>query len=166
MSAVSSRPVEAHGIQRQPRSAAVATTSVTTQAQDDERCGSQWVPSAPRFARRNPRPLFRKSRIKPRSCAGEPTATIRLDVLRHEFTGERFKAAARGPSINHCGVASFDHLVCAGEQRRRNVEPQDSRGGQVDEEVELGRLNNWQVSRLLTAEDATHIDADQSKRFR
>jgi hypothetical protein len=77
------------------------------------------------------------------------------------------KPAVSGCSKNPLSKASlFDHLIGAGEERRRNVEPQNSRGGQVDEEVELGRLNNRQVSRLLTAEDAPHIDAGQSKGLR
>src|SRR6516225_5940679 len=60
----------------------------------------------------------------------------------------------------------FNHLVGAGEQCWRNLQPQNSRCGQVDEEVELGRLNDRKVGRLLTVEDAARIDADQSKSFR
>src|SRR6266581_4638572 len=44
--------------------------------------------------------------------------------------------------------ASFDHLVGAGEQRRRYLQPNCSRGLEIDHEFELCGLLNGQVSRL------------------
>jgi hypothetical protein len=41
---------------------------------------------------------------------------------------------------------SFDDLVGAGEQRRRHLEAECPRRLQVDDEFELGRLLDWQVS--------------------
>ena len=39
----------------------------------------------------------------------------------------------------------------AGEQRRRNVEAERSGGGQVDDEIKLGRLFDGYIGRLCPA---------------
>jgi hypothetical protein len=43
---------------------------------------------------------------------------------------------------------SFDHLVGAGEQRRRNFDAERSRRDRVDDEVELGRLLDRKIGGL------------------
>ena len=43
---------------------------------------------------------------------------------------------------------SLDHLVGAGEQSRWDVEPERLRSRQIENELELRRLHDWQVRRL------------------
>src|SRR5262249_23508278 len=50
--------------------------------------------------------------------------------------------AARGPS-----TPSFDHLVGAGDEGRRNAEAERVSGLEVDTECEFSRLLDWQVGR-------------------
>src|SRR5262245_23155649 len=63
--------------------------------------------------------------------------------------------AVRGQS-----TPSLDHLVGAGEQRRRNFEAEGLGGPQIDHQLELRGLLHGQVGRLLAFEDAAAIDAD------
>jgi hypothetical protein len=42
---------------------------------------------------------------------------------------------------------SFDYLVGAGEQGRRHLEAERLRGGQIDNQLELGRLLDRKVGR-------------------
>ena len=43
---------------------------------------------------------------------------------------------------------SFDHLVGAGQQRRRHLDAERLRGGQIDNQLELGRLLDRKVGGL------------------
>src|SRR5499427_10301117 len=51
----------------------------------------------------------------------------------------------KGSFIFEPPFTSFDHLVGAGEQRRRHVNAERLSGFQVDHQFEFGRLLDWQV---------------------
>jgi hypothetical protein len=57
------------------------------------------------------------------------------------------------------GPALLDHLVGARKQRRRHGEPERFGGLEVDHQLELGRLENRQIGRLLALENPADIDA-------
>src|SRR5262245_3414049 len=54
----------------------------------------------------------------------------------------------------------FDHLVSAGEQRKREGETKRAGSFEVDDQLDFHRLVNRQVSRFGTVENSTCVDAD------
>src|ERR1700747_1292283 len=52
---------------------------------------------------------------------------------------------------------SFDHLIGAGEQRRRNFEAERLRALEIDHELVFCRRLHRQLGRLLAFENAIHI---------
>ena len=56
--------------------------------------------------------------------------------------------------------ALFDHLVGAREDRLRHGEAERLRGLEVDDQLEFGRLLDWQVGRVGTFEDVPDVSAD------
>ena len=62
-------------------------------------------------------------------------------------------------------IGSFDHLVGDGEQRWRDSEARCFGSLEIDHQIELGRLGNWQIRGLGTLENPPGIDADQTLRI-
>src|SRR5215831_4232017 len=56
-----------------------------------------------------------------------------------------------------CLAHSFDHLVGAGEHRRWHLEPERFRRLEIDNQLELRRLLNRQVSGLLALKDTIDV---------
>ena len=54
----------------------------------------------------------------------------------------------------------LDHLVGRGQQRFRDGKPERLRRFEVDDQLEFGRLLDWQVCGLGAVEDFAGIDAN------
>ena len=74
-------------------------------------------------------------------------------VIRYRFGRDRLSTNVRFASL-------LDHLIGASEQRRRHVEPKRAGGGQIDDEIELGRLYHGKSAGLGALENVTGIDTD------
>jgi len=70
------------------------------------------------------------------------------------------------PNATQQNPCLFDHLVGAGEQRRRHSEAEYPCRRVIDDKLELGGLHDRQVRRFRTLEDATGIDTDLTIRIR
>ena len=57
-------------------------------------------------------------------------------------------------------TVSFDYLVGEREHPRRNCEAKRLGGLEIDHELKLGRLYDWQVGRLGAFENPASIDAN------
>jgi len=57
------------------------------------------------------------------------------------------------------GASLFDHLVGAGEDRRRHGEAERSRGLEVYDQLQPRRLLNWEIGGLGALEDSSSINA-------
>src|SRR5262249_17530596 len=58
----------------------------------------------------------------------------------------------------------FDHLVGAAEERDRNGKAERLGGLEVDEQLDLSGLLDWQVGRLLALKNPTCVDASETGR--
>src|SRR5215471_2477883 len=97
-----------------------------------------------------------------------------MSTLGHKQT---FRGAigvsALPPKADMCGATSdvcfgqkadiahlFDHLVGHVQQTKWHSEPKRFGGLEIDDQLEPGCLQDWQVSRLLAFEDSADIGAD------
>src|SRR5262249_57068266 len=62
-------------------------------------------------------------------------------------------------------ASSLDHLVGAGEQRRRHVEAKHPGGLGIDYQLELARLHDRQVRGLGAFEDTASVNSELPKRI-
>src|SRR5262249_42831376 len=62
------------------------------------------------------------------------------------------------------GGVSFNHLVGAAEERDRNGKAERLGGLEVDEQLDLSGLLDWQVGRLLALKNPTCVDASETVR--
>src|SRR5262249_50717962 len=89
--------------------------------------------------------------------SAQPLAPFRSAQPRIEPINPNRTARSPGPSL--------DHLVGAGEKRRRNFEAERLGGLEIDDQLDLRGLIDWQVGRLRTLENAAGVEADVAVRL-
>src|SRR5262245_26150509 len=96
-------------------------------------------------------------------CSEEPQHNV-----KGLLTGRsrRINHSTRALETRRSKTLLFDHLVGAGEQRRRHFERQRPGSAEINHQLELRRLHDREVCRLGTLEDATGIDPDLTIRVR
>src|SRR5262245_9112595 len=78
----------------------------------------------------------------------------------------RCRKFRRGSFIVEPPFTSFDHLVGAGEQRGRHGEAEQSRGFEINYQLEPRRLLNGKIGRLGALEDFVDISRCTPSQFR
>src|SRR6516162_8395861 len=108
---------------------------------------------------------MRRVSLHPSSFALPPWLRPRSNGRRHMPRQNRLRPALRSRlkicrrAMGEEGGASFDYLVGEREQLVRHGNADRPGGGEVDDQIELRRLLDWQVGGLVAFENAARIDA-------
>src|SRR6516164_6662564 len=100
--------------------------------------------------------------MEPRVGSAAPGSFAPKRSARRPGARQRLLRAARigGGEVSLWPILlppSFDHLVGAGEQRRRHFKAKCLRSFEIDDKLEFGRRLYRKIARLLTLEDAIDI---------
>src|SRR5262249_36350761 len=134
-------------------------------------------PAPQRYSIRTLRPTVQPNSCRPcrnaalRACpsassaarfTSTPIRRIRSPCCARAASGHT--TAAPPSSVMKSRASSLDHLVGEQLQRVGHLDAEQSRRLQVDDELELGRLQDRQVCGLCALKDLTGVDADLTKR--
>src|SRR6266567_4480030 len=99
--------------------------------------------------------------VKP-GCRGasatRPLSCRKRSSFRRRDRSQMCQNLTHAPQQTTC-AGLFDHLVGACEQRRRNVQTERLGGFKIDDEFELGRLQNRQLGWLRAFENPACVNA-------
>jgi hypothetical protein len=124
-----------------------------------------WTVYAPRTAQRRSAlrhiPPPRYVSVAAPHTAPYPCWSRRHRPLAHGPAGQDAGGGAREEERRRPSwrAALFNHLVGAQEERFRDRQPKCLRGLEIDNQLELGRLHDRQVSGLFPLENSADIDA-------
>src|SRR4051794_32826789 len=99
--------------------------------------------------------------------ASQPPSPV---ATQHSLPSGRYSLTWAGlpPAGSHqlCLAHSFDHLVGAQQERCRHLNAERLGGLEIDRQLGLCGLLDWQVRRLVTLENAAGVDASEAIRIR
>ena len=75
-------------------------------------------------------------------------------------------SAKRHVRFTHEGGHLFDYFICTSNDWRWNNKPECLCSLEVDDQLDLARLLDWQLGGLLTLEDTAGVDTDLPKWLR
>jgi hypothetical protein len=94
-----------------------------------------------------------KGRIQKRK-----TYHLQIITFRLQRAAGPYRSARRGLMHRSKWVALVDDFIGRNRESHRYVDAQRSGGLEVEDKFVFDRLHHWQLTRLLTLEDASHLD--------